>query len=584
MVHRPRIKPYIGFFIVAVIAFTCMCYLPLAEAHALNGRHLPMRLSLLIVDAITIFAPYWLLPRRTRWTTLIPLWLIALWFTGCIWYYRFWGDFPDITTLFFVSNLNAELFNSIAGLWHWRDAAILLFPAIVTTCYFLNRKAIEQETLSAKKRITAIILSVVCFAAGQVTYSVVMRRYFNQQKVAFDMQQATYMRLVNTNSVQTHSIRINGIVAHYIASAIYAYETLTVTRSLSEDEKNQILTFLSDSEFPVALSDSLQSINSGKNIVLIVVESLNASVINASCNGRPVAPTLLALSSSDSVFAALDVETQTRFGGSGDGQLLANTGLYPLPRFSTSLLLGSKNTFPGLPRLLGRKENIAIFADSNQSWNEKETFVNFGFSKVLSNLDYKTTLRQLGSDAAMFQIADSILPTLRQPFMLELLTTSMHIPFDDPEIPSSMIPAWITRPDGSVGPTEKYYRMVNYFDSALARFIENLKIRGLYDNTIIFIVSDHAQNVVTGYRLPDESMVFMALNTGIGEKIDRRVGQVDVFPTILQLAGAGNSVIWKGAGTSMLGPAKTEQQTDFAKKISELILRSDFFKEKICTE
>lgn len=584
MVHQPRIKPYLNFFLIAVIAITGICYLPLSETRALGGKHLIVRILLPAIDAAMLLMPYWLLPRRLRWSVLIPVWVLAFWYTGCIWYYRFWVDFPDITSIFLVDNFNSELVNSVTALWQWRDLGIIALAVTATIYYCYNRKRIETGSPSGKQRLSAIIATIVLYFVGQVGYSSIMRRYFNSEKVAFDMQQATYMRLVNTNSVQTHSIRINGFLTHYIASAIYAFETFSVNRTLTVDEVNKIDSFIANSGFTFALSDSLQEANSTKNIILIVVESLNSSVIGAECKGKPVAPTLTALNSSDSVFSALSVETQTRFGGSGDGQLLANTGLYPLPRFSTSILLGSKNTFPGLPKLLGRRKSLAIFADANQSWNENETFKNFGFDRTMCNLDYEDALHKLGSDAAMFHVADSIIPTLTEPFFLELLTTSMHIPFEDPEIPQAMIPEWITLPDSTVGPTEKYFRMVNYFDTALAGFIKSLKKHNLYDNTLIFIVSDHAQNVTTGNRHTDEKMTFMAVNSGIGAKVTRPTGQIDVFPTILQLAGVSDSIIWKGAGASMLGPAQAEQHIRLATEISKLILRGDYFKGKICNE
>lgn len=584
MVNLTHIKSYLLFFIISVCCIVGTIWIPLHEADALSGNHLIVKAILPVIDVAMLLLPYWLLPRRRRWLTLIPIWISSLWFTLCIWYHRFWGDFPDITVLFFVDNLNYELVNSVPGLWQWRDFIVLLLPVLATAFYYYYRRDIESAAIDGKQRIIAIVVTLGYFIAGQFGYSIIMRRYYNSEKVAFDIRQATFMRLANTNSIQKHSIRINGFVTHYIATAIYAYEMFSVDRTLNDEENKKIESFISGSTFATALPDSLREANAAKNVILIVVESLNASVINAVNNGKPVAPTLMALNSSDSVLSALEVETQIRFGGSGDGQLLANTGLYPLPRFSTSILLGSKNKFPGLPRILGRKDNLVIFADSNQSWNESETFKNLGFDRVICNLDYQKELHELGSDAAMFQVADSIMPTLKEPFFLELLTVSTHIPFNDPDVPAEMIPEWITKPDGSVGSKERYYRMVNYFDSALNRFIETLKERGLFDNTLLFIVSDHAQNVITGAPQTMENMVFMAVNSGVGEKIDHRVGQIDVFPTILQLAGTGKSAIWKGAGASMLGPAQTEQEIEVAKEISELILRGDYFKEKSCKE
>lgn len=575
MVHRPRVTPYFIFFIFAVIAVAGTCCLPLYEANALSGRNLIVRLLFPAIDAATLLMPYWLLPRKWRVTALLPIWLCVLWFTGSVWYFRFWGDFPDITALLFFDNLNSELFNSVVALWKPRDLAMPFFALLPTAYYFIKRKDIESYVPRPKLRIAAVAATFACYLVGQTGYSILMKRYYNNEQVGMNFWQATYMRLVNTNSVQSHSIRINGFVTHYVASVLYAYETLTVNRELTPAEIQKIEAFIAGSQFPAVLSDSLLRVNAGKNVILIVVESLNSSAISDS-----ISPTLYSLLQSEESLSALNIETQTRFGGSGDGQLLANCGVHPLPRFSTSILLGSKNVFPALPRLLNRRENQVIFADSNESWNEAETFRNFGFERIICNRDYPDRLKRLGSDAAMFETADSLISTMREPYFLELLTVSMHIPFNDPNIPDSLIAQNITAPDGTVGPNEKYLRMLNYFDSALGRFLAKLNS----ENTLVFIVSDHSQNIQSDYTRAKERMAFIALNTGVSGKIDRSVDHVDVFSTILQLAGTGDSAFWKGAGTSILGPEQTSEHKAAAKKISELILRGDFFRGKICNE
>lgn len=585
MVHRPGIKQYLLLFLTALIALVAECYPLLNEAGALTGKHITVRLCFLTLDCITILLPYWLLPRNWRRAILIPVWLMALWFIGSIWYYRFWLELPDVSALLLVDNLNGELFNSTIGLWKASDLLILLIPVAATIIYHLRlRKEAESYEPPIKFRITAIASTLALYAIAFVGYTQHCRRYLRDEDVDMDFGVATSFRLAHVNISPVSSIRLNGILSHFALSTAYLYEVKTVSRELSAKENAEIAEFISQSNFPDAIPDSTGNLNAGKNVILIVVESLNSSVINTNYKGRPIAPTVRALVESDSSVYALNVETQVCQGGSGDGQLITNTGLLPFPRFSTSILLGSKNTFPSLARMLDRKSSLVIFADANLSWNETGTFQNMGFDRHMCNTEYQEQLHALGSDAAMFAVADSLIPTLEQPFFLELLTTSMHIPFDDPEVPESMKPDWIGT-DNSLPPMMvNYYRMVNYFDTALARFIESLKSRDLFENSLLVIVSDHSQDVLNESESESERMTFIAANTGLTRKIDRRVGQIDIYPTILQLAGANDSVPWKGVGTSMLGPAPDINRTSAAAKISDLILRGDYFKGKICSE
>lgn len=140
-----------------------------------------------------------------------------------------------------------------------------------------------------------------------------------------------------------------------------------------------------------------------------------------------------------------------------------------------------------------------------------------------------------------------------------------------------------------------YLTMVNFFDRSLAGFIKELKEQGLYDNTILIIASDHSQDIasLSSGGMTDTPMAFIATNTGVSEKINRKVGQIDIFPTIIDICGSGCAG-WKGLGTTILNPdlksayvpeegfkgeethlSKRQQQ---AYDISENILRGDFFK------
>lgn len=578
------LKHYLILFLVALVAIVAECFPLLAEANALTGKQPFTKLFFLTADCLAILLPYWLLPRGWRRLVLIPVWLMALWFIGSIWYYRFWLELPDVSALLLVDNLNGELFSSTIGLWRPTDLLILLIPAAATAAYhFWLQKGAESYALPLKPKIAAVAATLVLSAATFVGYTLVLRRFLKSESVEMNFSAATSFRLAHANISPIDSMRQNGILAHFVYSTIYLYDVLTVNHKLSDNENAAITDFINSSKFPAALPDSVKEANARKNVILIVVESLNSSVINAEVAGRKVVPTLAGLASAESSVSALDVKTEVRQGGSGDGQLILNTGLLPLHRFSTSILLGSKNTFPSLARMLNRKSSLVIFADANQSWNETGTFNNLGFNRNMCNKEYQDLLHRLGSDAAMFAMADSMIATLKEPFFLELLTTSMHIPFDDPEVPESMIPDWINA-DSHLHPMMvNYFRMVNYFDTALGQFIESLKSRGLYDNTMIFIVSDHSQDILHESDTQPESMVFIGANTGIAQKINRRVKQTDIFPTILQLSGAEDSIYWKGVGTSMLAPS-AEHPDDLADKISQLILRGDFFKGKICSE
>ena len=102
-----------------------------------------------------------------------------------------------------------------------------------------------------------------------------------------------------------------------------------------------------------------------------------------------------------------------------------------------------------------------------------------------------------------------------------------------------------------------YLEKTHYFDQQLGIFLENLKKTGLYDNSLIIIASDHSEPVDDDSKgRPSLSKngnecVFIVLNSGHGKLINGPVGQIDIYPTLLDVMGL-NDYPWKGLGHSLM--------------------------------
>lgn len=123
------------------------------------------------------------------------------------------------------------------------------------------------------------------------------------------------------------------------------------------------------------------------------------------------------------------------------------------------------------------------------------------------------------------------------------------------------LPAWQHKARDEVGTTAAtdddmrralatYYGMIRYVDDEMARFMQILEDRGLLDNTWIVIGSDHGDYTgEKGLFNKSESLYGCLLHVpliivppaGAGEpgprRIDNLVSTVDLFPTILSMAG-----------------------------------------------
>jgi len=116
-----------------------------------------------------------------------------------------------------------------------------------------------------------------------------------------------------------------------------------------------------------------------------------------------------------------------------------------------------------------------------------------------------------------------------------------HDPYDPPE------------PYKSKYAAAPYDGEIAYVDSAVGKFLSDLRTRGLYDGALIAVMADHGEALgdhgedTHGFFLYDETIHVplviklpgapSAQTDSVGKKIENRVGLVDVLPTILRAAG-----------------------------------------------
>ncbi|MCD7976107.1 MAG: LTA synthase family protein [Tannerellaceae bacterium] len=351
------------------------------------------------------------------------------------------------------------------------------------------------------------------------------------------------------------------------------------------------------------------------NCILILAESLESWVLETTCEGVEITPHLNALLCEPSTLYAPHVLTQVKGGRSIDAQLLINTGLYPVESgsYSTqfpdtyypSLMKAFKERYPG-------SKGYTLTVDKHIVWNQHRVSPAFGYDGLIDRTGFVLDevvgpRKKVGDVSFLRQCADKIkreeVWNKQQPNFLQCITYSGHSPF--------ILPDELKRISfsGSIPKImNDYMTMANYTDYAIGEFIRLLKEQGIYDSTMIVITGDHEGlgdfrdlliRSASGKGVVSEEQFtpLIILNSPVGMRYEEVMGQIDIYPTLLDLLGL-SSYEWRGLGRSLLDPEKegfaidphyqvkgrssgiTEEQIRFAQKgweISDQIIRYDYW-------
>lgn len=593
---QTTINKYAAGFLWAAICFTALSAIWLTGyCEAIDDRRPWITMIRFIGDCAVILLPYWWLRPRWRWSAVLPVWGLAIWWLLNLWYARFWGDLLSAASVTMAGNVNSMLLNSIKGVWRPVDLTYILLPLATTLLLFPLKGRLRREpsfTLPLKMAATAAGFGL--FILSQLLYAHSFKAWFsNELSEQMTFKYALINRATQPVITRRSFLLQNGFVVYSLRN-LYEFVALSnLRRDLTDSEIEDIERYLAK-QYPLpGIPQDSTSVNP-RNVIFLVVESLNAEVLNYSIDGHEITPVMNRLVNSGENIVFTNLVSQVRDGGSGDGQLIYNTGLLPLAKGSAAIYAGGTNRFETLANRF-EGATCVIFSEDASAWNEYSTFSNYGFSRIVTSNDFTPEEASRGADAAMFMQAEKVIPTLAEPFFVEMITSSMHVPFIEQVVKT---PSWLEDIPDLTEAQKGYLVVTNYFDAEFGKFMEWLNQSGLADSTTVILASDHSQsiaarNIEEGGYVP---AVFMAVNSGRSPLLmSEPVGQVDVYPTILDLCVFDRRLRYSGVGHSVTAPdyipgavdpsmtvrgelpAEEAARRQDAYRISDLILRGDFF-------
>ena len=298
------------------------------------------------------------------------------------------------------------------------------------------------------------------------------------------------------------------------------------------------------------------------NVVVILMESMSASLLKTFCQPDELTPTL------DSLYRCSLAFTNCYSAGIHTNHGLT-ASLYSFPALMfRNLMKGTVTPHrEGIPTILRREgyHNMFFMTHEAQYDNMKAFFSTNGYDDIYSQENYPrdsvVNSFGVGDHFEMNFALGKINAAARRhnPFLATILTISNHPPYK--------VPTWF-----HARSKEAEKQIVEYADWSIGQFLKAARREPWYRNTVFVIYADHGKMVgKTDGELPVSYNHIPLLIFGPDVKpqlYDGLAQQVDIVPTVLGLLGL--SYDYDGFGVDLL---KTRRQMVFYSADNQVVAR-----------
>lgn len=530
----------INFFWITILLLSSINIVALYNACFFSGElSVPVKILSAVSDSLCLFFPF--IFFRKKWILCIPIWFCVLSFIEFInvLYFRNFNDVISGIAYFSSGSVNNFVISSgIASI----KGIDLVF--VITTIVVILATQKNIHTLKTTKQFK-IVYTVLLITFLSLQTSLSMRRIHINNKLNWHDSISEYFDSFKLRTSWKSYLRDYGLSGYLIRVGT---EILKIDNGISSKDLALIDSFWIEKQILPPLPfyiDSLCEHNQGKNLIIIIVESLNSKLLTTG-EAVKIVPFLKQLTNDKEVIYFPSVTAQTSHGRSSDGQFIYNTGLLPLADEALVNRYASAN-YPSIAKLLNG-QSMEIIGEERSLWSHAITSVSYGYDKLIDNIA-TDNIPISQRDSLIFDAAIKEVNRLRSPFLLEITTIGMHKPYNNKTNEPLSLSGQYDSKD------QHYFEAAHIMDRSLKKFIDYLKSSGIYNQSIIVITSDHEESYpLLSHNFNEKLIPFIILNSGINFEADasRQYYQMDVFPTMLDVMGMTSSSVYHGIGNSML--------------------------------
>lgn len=471
----------------------------------------------------------WFTSKRKLTFYLIANLVMTLILFAVIMYYKYYGVIVTYLALEQVNQVTA-VSNSVFSLMDPYFLLIFIDIIIMGFLLFRKKKAVIWKQESSRKESKRLVLALFTISIALCLFNILPNRASMNEIV-----KAEQMGILN---YEAYTIFSSKKVAYVDPNEI-TQAKIDATKKIQQPAAPQ-----------------LWKSASGKNVIIIQMESFQNFLVNLKIDGKEITPNINKLVNENYYFKHF--YQQVGQGNTSDAEFVVNTSFFIPARGAATMIYADKE-LPSLPKMLKAQgyDTTTFHTNVVEFWNRSELYKALGFDRYYDKAFYgeEDNIFFGASDEQLYKKTAEELERMNEsgkPFYSHVISMTAHHPFTIPAEKYQMtLPARYEKT--FVG---DYIRAQNYADFALGKFIEDLKQRGIWDDSLILLYGDHLGLPIYSLDRDDKDLMaeiygreysytdminipLVVASPGLTEPkvFDQLGGQVDVLPTIANLLG-----------------------------------------------
>ena len=524
-----------------------------------------------LLDVTVIFLVSWLITlRRLRLSLTITFVITLIWSFVNAFYARFFHQYLNWSSIGQAGNLSdTSVINSMLAEFH----AIDLFYPIMAILFIVIYIRSRRNNITSKSLRTIIITWLICATLGVIAHALYI--FHPIYGVVYALEKTMF------TPEKMDSMWPNWTVFHkgFFRKLILDQLTRDTEVKLTKEQEEEIERAYSDHSQRVTARTAPENI---KNVIFILVESYLSVTSDLVIDGKEITPNLNKIKHDSTVYYNGHMRPNVSIGESADGQFIYMAGLLPL-HSEITVSRAKRDTIIGLPeqmkKIFPELKSYTLIPTNPTLWEQQPMTEAYGFDYLYSSLDYLSEMEEkedhgFMTDGMIFNYASFKDNSIQQPFFSLILTMSMHQPYDafekhGFEVTDENLPQRY----------KNYLNSCHYFDMQIGKYLEELKEKGIYDNSLIVIVADHdarARYLDMEGIITDDIPIYI-INGGFNpsDAWQGECNQLDVYTTIMDIMGIDSK--WRGLGHTLLKKDYQNSVTTETQEISDLIIYSNYF-------